>query len=114
MGSAVISEGLAVRSRLWVRPLCESCSIAFWPRCFPPSHRIPPVTALMPETEAVNVSDKAVWSESGPLPSFATFLFFFFLPSLSHSSIVITAFHHRARRAFFMLFLAFSILTFLV
>lgn len=29
-----------------------------------------------------------------------------FFPALSHSSIVFTAFHHGARRAFFMLFLA--------
>lgn len=61
----------------------------------------------MPETQAVNVSDDAVQSESSP--SFALFLLLIFpLSILSHSSIVIAAFHHGARRAFFMLFLAFQ------
>lgn len=71
----------------------------------------------MPETRALNVSDNAVQSESSP--SFAlslslSFIFPTLLSSiLSHSSIVIAAFHHGARRAFFMLFLAFQFSHFL-
>lgn len=61
----------------------------------------------MPETQAVNVLNNAVRSESGSSPSFARFLSTL-LSVLSLSSIVITAFHHGARRAFFMLFLAFQ------
>lgn len=39
---------------------------------------VSPVTGLMPETQAVNVSDKAVRAESGPLLHLPPF--FFFLP----------------------------------
>lgn len=106
-GTAVISDGLGVISRLWVCPVCESSSVAFWPRCF-----APPVTGLMPETQAVNVLNNAVRSECGPLPRLPSF-FHPPLSVLSLSSIVITAFHHRARRAFFMLFLAFQFSHFL-
>lgn len=100
-------DGLAVKSRLWVRPMRARAAVLRFGRGALLRLPAPPVTGSMPETQAVNVSDNAVQSESSP--SFALFLLVIFaLSILSQSSIVITAFHHGARRAFFMLFLAFQ------
>lgn len=93
----MISDGLAVRLHQGPGsvPSVRAAALQF-------VSSLSPVTGLMPETQAVNVLSNAVWSESGPLPRLQP-------PVLSLSSIVIRAFHHGARRAFFMLFLAFQL-----
>lgn len=67
----MILDGLAVRSRLCV-PSARAAALHFGQGAL---LRLPapPVTGSMPETQAVNVGDNAVRSESGPLPCLPSF-----------------------------------------
>lgn len=108
--TAVISDALAVKTRPRVHPICNSCSVAFWPRCFTPS----PVMGSMPGTQAVNVLNDAVRSEFDPLPHLPSF--FLFPPSLPSLSFIHChhSFSSRSQTCLLYVIFSFSILTLLV